>query len=393
MSPPSGNSPLVTVLLPCLNESASIADCVQEAQEGLRRMGLPGEVLVVDNGSTDGSAGRAIGVGARVVTEKRRGYGSALGRGIAEARGRIIVMADADLTYDLTRLGELVAPIVDGTADLVLGSRFNGLNGGSMPLLHRLVGTPALSFALRRACRGLRIRDSQSGYRAFDAEKTKALGLRATGMEFASEMLIRSCQEGLRIAAKPLGYRPRVGRSKLNALADGWRHLQLILLLAPQLLLVWPGLILLGLGLVLSVLSLVYPVGFELGALRWQPVFLAPIMIVLGSMGAVSGAVVAYHSTLTGPRVAAHFSFVGEERFPGRCITAGALAALGGIGLEVVLFASWVADGSSPSRALALAGIAQALVVTGLTLAGFGVVYRILTGQSAYRSHRATGPD
>ncbi len=390
--PSQGDSPVsVTVLLPCLNEASSIADCIHEAQEGLTQARLLGEVLVVDNGSTDGSPALAARAGARVIIEERRGYGSALRRGIAEARGGIIVMADADRTYDLTLLGELAAPIAAGTADVVLGSRFDRLNRGTMPLLHRLIGTPVISFALRRVCPGLRVHDSQSGYRAFHAEKVRALSLQATGMEFASEMLIRASQEGLQIQERPLGYRPRTGQSKLNTMTDGWRHLQLILLLAPQLLLFWPGLALLTLGALLSALSLLNPVGFEFGPLHWQPIFLAPIMIVLGAIGALSGSVIAYHSTLTGPKTEARFAMVGGARFPSRCITAGAFALMGGVVLDTVLFTAWVTDGSSPSRALALAGIAQALVITGVVLAGFGALYRIQMSQSAYRNHQTKG--
>lgn len=391
LSSSGGSSPAVTVLLPSLNESSSIAWCVGEAQQGLAGAGLNGEVLVVDNGSTDGSAELAVRAGARVVVEEQRGYGNALRRGITEAKGAVTVMADADRTYDLSRLGELVAPLVEGSADVVLGSRLEGLNRGTMPVLHRLVGTPLISFALRRACPGLRVRDSQTGYRAFRTQQIRSLQLRAGGMEFASEMLIRSSQQGLRIDEKPLGYRPRAGRSKLDTVSDGWRHLQLILLLAPQLLLFWPGLVILTLGLALSALSLIYPVGFELGALHWQPIFLAPIMIVLGAMGALSGAAIAHHSTLAGRKAASRFAALGHPRFAGACITVGALAAVGGLLLELVLFAVWITDGSSPARALALAGIAQALVITGLALVGFGVLYRILVGQTAYRNHRAPG--
>jgi glycosyltransferase involved in cell wall biosynthesis len=387
----SGPPVTVSVLLPCLNESSAIGECVREARKGLAQGGLAGEVLVVDNGSTDQSAELAAQAGARVVGEERRGYGSALRRGIAEAKGVVTVMADADGTYDLSRLGELATPIIAGGADVVLGSRLDGHDRGAMPLLHRLVGTPLISFALRRACPGLQVRDSQSGYRAFRTDTVRSLRLQATGMEFASEMLIRASQEGLRIGERPLGYRPRAGRSKLNTLTDGWRHLQLILLLAPQLLLFWPGLILLALGALLSVLSLLNPLGFGLGPLHWQPIFLAPILVVLGTMGALAGAVVAYHSTLTSPKAAARFSVVGDSRFSARCITGGALAAVGGLVLDVILFAFWIGDGSSPSRALALAGIAQALVIAGVVVSVFGVLYRILSGQSAYRNHQTSG--
>lgn len=388
---PNAAVPQVTVVLPCLNEAESIAACINEARQGFRRAGVSGEVLVIDNGSADGSAALARSAGARVVAEPTRGYGNALRRGIAEAAGSVIVTADADCTNDLSRLGELVSPILDGSADLVLGRRFDGLNRGTMPLLHRLVGTPAISFALRRVCHGLRIRDCQTGYRAFSAPQVRALELRAAGMEFNPELLIRASQDGLRIEERQVGYRPRVGQSKLSTLTDGWRNLQLILLLAPQLLLFWPGAVFLGLGLILTVLSLVSPAGFGLGALNWQPVFLAPILVVLGSLGALSGAVVAYHSALSGPRASARFSFVGNGRFPGRCITVGALSFAAGMILEVILFTAWVTDGSSPSRALAMAGIAQALVITGLAVSAFGVLYRILIGHSAYRNGRGEG--
>jgi hypothetical protein len=176
----------------------------------------------------------------------------------------------------------------------------------------------------------------------------------------------------------------------LRTFADGWRHLQLILLLAPQLFMFWPGLALLGLGVALSVVSLVSPLG--LGSLHWQPVFLGPIMIVLGSLGALAGAVLAHHSTLATPRAVRRFAVVGDPRFPGRCITVGAVAAAAGIVLEVVLFAIWITEDSSPVRALALAGIAQALVIAGLALAVFGILYRVLTGRDAGRGPAGADP-
>ncbi len=383
----SGRVPTVTVVLPCLNEASSIVGCIEEARYGLDKSELTGEVLVVDNGSTDGSVELALAAGARVISEAVKGVGSALRTGFREARGDLIVMADADSTYDLSRLGELVTPIIDDEVDLMIGARLDGSNRGTMPFLHRFIGTPVLSFLLRRACRGMDIRDSQSGYRAMNAEKARALDLKATGFEMTSEMLIRSSQEGLRIGEQSIGYRPRLGQSKLNTLVDGWRHLQLILLLAPQLLLFWPGLAILGAGLVLSVLSMLNPAGFDLGPLQWQPIFFAPILIVLGTMAAVSGAVVAYHSPLLRTDVARYFSIVGRDRFPAWCITAGVVALLTGLGIDLVLFAIWVTKGSSPSRALALAGIAQSLIIAGAALGGFGLIYRVLVRQSNYRSH------
>ena len=384
---PSGvfEDPTVTIVLPCLNEAASIVACIEEARSGLQQAGLTGEVLVVDNGSTDGSMELALGAGARVVCESVRGYGSALRRGIEDALGEVVVMADADLTYDLSRLGELTGPVLDGSADLMLGARLDGANHGTMPFLHRFVGTPAISFLLRRACGGLSVRDSQSGYRAFNASKIRALHLKATGMEFASEMLIRASQEGLGIGEKSIGYRPRVGDSKLDTFTDGWRHLQLILLLAPQLLVLWPGALLLSLGIALSVASIFNPYGFELGSLLWQPIFFAPILVVLGSAAVLSGVVLAHHSPLVTNGEARRYEFVGSERFSGRCVTGGSAALAAGVAIDIVLLGVWLQGGPAPEYVLAFAGLAQSLILSGAITASFGFVYRILVRQIGYR--------
>ena len=376
----------VSIILPCLNEAASIAACVAEGQDGLDRAGLAGEVVVVDNGSTDDSAERARRAGARVVVEPVPGYGSALRSGIASATGSILVMADADHTYDLSRVGELVAPVASGEADLVIGSRLGGPNLGTMPFLHRYVGTPALSFLIRRVCGGLRLQDSQSGYRAFDAGAIRQLHLKATGMEFASEMIIRASQNGLRIEERQIGYRPRVGESKLSTFGDGWRHLLLIILLAPQLVLFWPGLLMLALGIGLSLVSLANPAGMALGTLRWQPVFFAPILVILGSLAAASGAVIAYHSGLSVPETVRSFGFVGHPRFHTAAISAGVLILGLGLAVDGVLFIVWATGRDPLSNGLALAGIAQSLIVAGAALAIFGMVYRVFALQSGYRN-------
>jgi len=376
----------VSVVLPVLNEAASIVASIDEARQGLARAGLDGEILVIDNGSTDGSARLARDAGAKVIRETVAGYGAALRRGINEADGEIVVMADADATYDLTRLGELVAPILDGELDLVLGGRLEGANRNTMPFLHRFLGTPVLSFLVRRAAKRLDVRDSQSGFRAIETAAVRRLDLKTTGMEFASEMLIRASQDGLRVGERPIGYRARVGDSKLQTFRDGLRHLQLILLLAPHLLLVWPGLAMLVGGSVLSVMSVVNPLGFNLGPLRWQPIFFGPILIVLGAMGAVAGAVIAHHSPLLQPHVARQFAFVGNDRFPRRCITVGLTGLLVGLGIDFALFVVWVTQDTSPARALSLAGLAQALIITGTSLAGFGIIHNVLDRRAGYQN-------
>jgi hypothetical protein len=224
--------PRVSVVLPCLDEAGSVGRCVTEARAVLTAAGIHGEVIVVDNGSTDGSAAVAAGAGARVVTERRPGYGRALRAGFAAARAGVVVMADADSTYDLARIPALAEPVLAGRADLVLGNRLGPGARAAMPALHRLVGTPTLSFLIGRVCGGPVVADSQSGFRAFDRRRVDALGLRAAGMELASEMLIRAARAGLRIEEVDVGYRPRIGESKLSTFSDGLRHLRLIVRLA-----------------------------------------------------------------------------------------------------------------------------------------------------------------
>lgn len=353
----------VSVVLPCFNEAAGVAGAVTEARQGLAATGLPGEVIVVDNGSTDGSGALALLAGARVVSEPRRGYGSALAAGIATAKGDVIVMADADRTYDLTLLGELLAPLAAG-ADIVIGARLQGeIAAGAMPGLHRYVGTPLLTRALRVAA-GTRLTDSQSGYRAFRRETVLNLGLRARGMELASEMLFRAGRAGLTVVEVPVGYRVRVGTSKLSPLGDGWRHIRLLLLLAPHLSLILPGLLAALLGLALGGISLVTATGIEVAGVRWLPIFLGPMLLILGVQAAFLGCLAAHRSVLTPGRVRRALAWLDGPEAGNRVLTAFALIALLGIVMDAVLLALWLVGESGP-RLLGVAGLAQALIVIG----------------------------
>ncbi len=224
----------VSIVIPCLNEEASIADVVRAAQAGLDRAGLPGEVIVVDNGSSDRSSERAAEAGARVVRETRRGYGAAIRRGFAVALHDILVMADGDLSYDLTKLPEFVAPIVDGTADFVVGNRLDGIHHGAMPKLHQHIGTPVLTLMVRFLFGCKTLKDSQCGLRAIRKEAYAKLNCMTTGMEFASEMIAKAALDGLRITQCDIEYHPRAGLSKLRPLRDGWRHLRFLLLYVPS---------------------------------------------------------------------------------------------------------------------------------------------------------------
>lgn len=220
---------LVSVVMPCLNEANTVGLCVSAAQTALRQREQAAEIIVADNGSSDGSPELACRAGARVVRVPERGYGQALRGGIAAARGRYIVMGDTDDSYDFAQIGPFLNALERGS-DLVVGNRFRGgIEPGAMPWLHRRLGTPVLSLLLA-LLHGSPIGDSQCGLRAFRKAAYDGWGLSSTGMEFASEMIVRACQCGAHIAEVPTPLRPDAPerRPHLRPFRDGWRHLRLI---------------------------------------------------------------------------------------------------------------------------------------------------------------------
>ncbi|MEU5944777.1 glycosyltransferase family 2 protein [Micromonospora sp. NPDC047465] len=264
----------VTVLLPCLNEAETLEVCVRKALRSLRECGVVGEVLVSDNGSTDGSREIAERAGARVVPAPIRGYGGALLNGIDQARGRYVIMADADDSYALADLGPFVEALRAGH-DVVMGNRFRGgIAPGAMPPLHRYLGNPVLSWLGRRLF-GLRgVRDFHCGMRGFNAERIRALGLCMPGMEFASELVVRAALAGYDIVEVPTTLSPD-GRSRpphLRTWRDGWRHLRFLLVFAPRKTLVRPGAALTALGLA------------GVGALTPGPLTLGPVRLDVSTL-------------------------------------------------------------------------------------------------------------
>lgn len=241
----------VSVVIPCLNEAETIAECVGQARDALAANGLPGEVIVVDNGSTDGSGDLARSAGADVVEEPRRGYGSAYLAGLAAAQGDYVVMVDADLTYDFNEIPAFVRELEAG-ADVVIGNRMQNIKPGAMPLLSRL-GNPLLSGFLNVLHR-TNVHDAHCGMRALRRDVVPALGLRTVGMEFASEMVIRATREHLDVREVPIALHPRVGESKLSPFRDGWRHLRLILVYNPTFLFIVPGVVMLAVGSIVALL-------------------------------------------------------------------------------------------------------------------------------------------
>ena len=236
------------MVIPCLNEEEAVGTVVEQAWAGIERSGRTGEVIVVDNGSTDGSASVARAAGATVVHEPRRGYGRAYLTGIEAARGDYVVMADADGTYPVDRLGEFVDMLESGN-DLVLGSRFEGtIHRGAMPWSHRWVGNPILTGMLNRLF-GIRVSDAHCGMRALRSSALQRLDLHSTGMEFASEMVFKAFRRKLAVGEIPIDYFPRTGESKLSRYGDAWRHVRFMLLYSPSWLFFLPGFALLVLGL------------------------------------------------------------------------------------------------------------------------------------------------
>jgi len=251
---PAQEEVLLSVVIPCLNEEENITQVVSLARGVMEREGIRGEVVVADNDSDDRSAELAAAAGARVVHEPRRGYGSAYLAGFGAARGKYIVMGDADLTYDFNDIPRFVEEL-DAGAELVMGDRMDNIQPGAMPWLHRYVGNPALSGVLNLFFR-TGVRDAHCGMRGLRRDILPRLDLRTPGMEFASEMVIRASKEGMNIREFPIHYHPRGGESKLSSFKDGWRHLRFLLVHSPTHLFVIPGLTLAVLGALASLMVL-----------------------------------------------------------------------------------------------------------------------------------------
>ena len=265
-APDAAAAPLeLTILMPCLNEAETIEVCVRKARDYLQRAGVAGEVLIADNGSTDGSQAMARALGARVIDVPEKGYGAALIGGIDAARSTYVVMGDADDSYDFTRLDGMLEQLRSG-ADLVMGNRFKGgIEKGAMPFLHRYLGNPVLSF-IGRLFFKVPIGDFHCGLRGFNRQSMLDLGLKSPGMEFASEMVVKSALAKYDIRETPTTLKPD-GRSRaphLKTWRDGWRHLRFLLLHSPKWLFIYPGLLMIAAG-VAGVVALSH------GALRLTP--------------------------------------------------------------------------------------------------------------------------
>ena len=340
----------VTVVMPCLNEARTVGRCVAKARACLERGGVKGEVVVADNGSSDGSPEIARAQGARVVHVDKKGYGSALQGGVAAARGEFIIMGDADDSYDFSRLEGFVERLRGGD-ELVMGNRFRGgIKPGAMPWLHRYVGNPVLSGILNLFFHS-GIGDAHCGLRGFRKDAYQRLGLSTPGMEFASEMVVKACLQKQKISEVPVILHPD-GRDRpphLRSFRDGWRHLRFLLLLCPLWLYLIPAALLLGGGL--GLMAWLTPGPRQLGRVVFDvhTMLLGSLAVLLGYQTIWLWAFAKIHGWTSGLLPEETFSMrVFDYLNLERGLLAGAGLLLTGLGLNVWLVREWLGQDLGP---------------------------------------------
>jgi glycosyltransferase involved in cell wall biosynthesis len=355
----------VSVVIPCLNESANIEQCVRRSQAALDEAGILGEVVVADNDSDDGSAEIAAAAGARVVHEPRRGYGSAYLAGFAAARGEYIVMLDSDMTYPFEDIPRFVEELRDG-AQLVMGDRMDNIEPGAMHWMHRYIGNPLLSGTLNLFFR-TGIRDAHCGMRGFRRDILPQLDLRTTGMEFASEMVIRASKEKVDIREFPIAYAPRGGESKLSRYRDGWRHLRFLLVHSPTHLFIVPGTVLLLIGLLVSGISLSQ---IPIFGRQWNlhTLIAGELLCVVGVQIVALGLCAHAYGTYFMHEKDPWFDRMRARYRLEHGLMLGGAVLLAGFGAGAVIASIWIERGFGALSEERLAATAAALVIIGLQI-------------------------
>ena len=333
----------LTIVMPCLNEAETLERCITKATAYLKRAGIAGEVVIGDNGSTDGSQEIARKAGARVVDVPRRGYGAAIMGAVEAAKGKYVIMGDSDDSYDFSNLDLYVQKLREGN-DLVMGNRFKGgIQPGAMPFLHKYLGNPVLSFIGRLFFRS-DIGDFHCGLRGFRQDLVSRLGLQTTGMEFASEMVVKSTLFKVKIAEVPTTLAPD-GRSRpphLRTWRDGWRHLRFLLIYSPRWLFIYPGILLVALGLVLGGALIQGPLKIGASNLDTNTLLYAGTGVVVGFQALVFGLLTRVYGMVGGflpPRPS--LQKLAEQGALERGLVVGLLLLLGGIALGVWSVLRW----------------------------------------------------
>jgi len=364
----------LTILMPCLNEAQTVERCVMKARDFLTQSGIRGEVVVADNGSTDGSQALADAAGARVVSIATLGYGAALIGGIAAARGRYIIIGDADDSYDFSCLDAFMQRLRDG-AVLVMGNRFKGgIEEGAMPLLHRYLGTPVISFLGRLFFR-LKVGDFNCGLRGFSRHHIQRIGLSSPGMEFASELIVKAALAGYRIDEVPTTLRPD-GRGRpphLRSWRDGWRHLRFLLMLSPRWLFLIPGLVSFTVGSLVWVVLAFHPIELAGVVFDIHTMLYAGAASILGLQMIYFAIFARLYGTLSGPFMPSGFLQRFLRHFTLERGLIVSLAAIGvGLSLAISSFISWGnADfaETDPQRLMRVAIPAVVLFIEGVETA------------------------
>jgi Glycosyl transferase family 2 len=392
----SRREPELTILMPCLNEAETIGRCIDKAMGFLARSGIAGEVVIADNGSTDGSREICRSNGARLVPIAMRGYGAALIGGIEAARGRFIIIGDSDDSYDFSNLDEFVAKLREGY-ELVMGNRFKGgIAKSAMPPLHRYLGNPVLSFTGRLFYRSP-IGDFHCGLRGFSRDAIRRIGLVAPGMEFASEMVIKATIAGLRIAEVPTTLSPD-GRSRaphLRSWRDGWRHLKLLLTFAPNWLFLYPGAALAGLGVLLTAALL--PGSITIGHIKLDgaTILFALAAILVGAQMAMFYLVARLHSVSEGLLPASpHFSRMQHALTVDRFCIAGAAMFAVGLVIAGAALVRWMHAGFGdldPSLIVRFAALSTAAMALGVQTVTTGFLMELIRGRR--QAVAATAPN
>jgi len=368
----------ISVVIPCLNEEASVGQVIEMARRGIAGLGLAEEIIVVDNGSTDRSAQVAREHGARVIIEKHRGYGSALRTGFQNASYELLVMGDADLTYDFTAIGNLVRPILEGKADFVIGNRMKSIKPGAMPRLHRYIGNPLLSFALRTMFHSNLVHDAHCGLRAITAEAYRKLRCVTTGMEFASEMVVRAIRCRLRIVERDIVYHPRKGQSKLHSFRDGWRHLRFMMLHSPTAMLLVPGAFFWSLGLLISAPLAFGPIIIDGRAVDIHCMLIGGVLNILSIQIITIGLLAKAYGHLSGlhedPVIAWFYRWFTFER---ACIVSGIIIALG-LFLTLRVVMAWVSSGFGVLNQQRLLFFALICLVNGVQIGTASFLFSIM---------------
>lgn len=369
-------NPEVSIILPCRNEELALPFCLKELKEVISKFKINAEIIVSDS-STDSSPSIAKKFGVRLVKHDKEGYGNAYLEGVREARGKYLFLADADGSYEFNELPKFIESLKEGN-DFVLGNRFGGkMEQEAMPWLHKYLGNPLLSGILRLFFK-TRLRDAHCGMRAITRESFEKLNLRTTGMEFASEMIVKALKQDLKISELKINYRKRIGKTKLKSFRDGWRHLRFMLLYSPLFLFFIPGIFLFMIGL-FSLLKLYFSSIVLFGIEFYvHPMFLSSMMMLIGyQLISFAGFARIYAITHLGDKSTIFDKFINYLTIE-RAITFGGLIVLGGLIIYILIFLKWINVGFGDSGEIKSSILALTFVVLGVQTIFFSFIMSII---------------